>query len=374
MQILTCLHLTATDRSKIEVLTNLDDLSLNQNPLGSIPLFNTTKVRHFSLQDTSLISARFPLSYDGSRLQTISLSHNKILSIGETDFIALAHSGLKKLHLTDASISTIDRSAFAPLKELQALSLENNQLKSCEFLPSARLLSSIKLDGNRFTSLPQQLASPGSIKTYSFTRNSISIIDESSPLATWSKRNYTNIKVYLANNSFDCCQSFWFIRFLKLSPQSIGDPSLLTCSTPKQFTGLAMLNLNPDTMNCASDQPNTSWFTVGRIIGLAVGAYIILISIPIAVYFLRHKPSRSGYAEIDGYDTSSQPAPPLPHRPSTIPEEDIYNPETGFYAGSVITSRSEPLTDRTNVGIYPVDPSLDGISHIDDQVLLSVSS
>ena len=135
-----------------------------------------------------------------------------------------------------------------------------------------------------------------------------------------------------------------------------------------------MLNLNPDTMNCASDQPNKSWFTVTRIIGLTVGAYVTTIIIAIAVYFLRQKSSRSGYAEIDGYDTSSQPAPPLPHRPSTIPEEDIYSPETEFYAGSVITSRSEPLTDRTNVGIYPVDPSLDGLSHVDDQALLSVSS
>ena len=366
--------MTATDRSKIDLLSNLDDLSLNQNPLGSIPLFTATKIRHLSLQDTSLVSAQFPLSYDASHLQTISLSHNKILSIGETDFTALAHSDLKKLHLTDASISTVDRNAFAPLKQLQALSLENNHLTSAEFLPSARLLSSIKLDGNRFTSLPQQLASPGSIKTYSFTRNFIAVIDESSPLATWTKKNYTNIKVYLANNSFDCCQSLWFIRFLKLPTHSIGDASLLTCSTPKEFAGLSMMNLNPDTMNCASDQPNRSWFTVGRIISLAVGAYMAMIIIPIAVYFLRRNSPHSGYTEIDGYDTSSQPAPPLPPPPTMMPEEDIYSPDSGYYAGSVITTRSESSSDRTNTGIYPVDPSIDGISHVDDEPLLFVSS
>ncbi|CAF5086358.1 unnamed protein product, partial [Rotaria sp. Silwood1] len=72
---------TTDDISKIENLTRLIELNLNQNPLATIPPFNDSKIRSLSLQDTSLRSAEFPSSYLNSFLETLSLSSNEIHSI-----------------------------------------------------------------------------------------------------------------------------------------------------------------------------------------------------------------------------------------------------------------------------------------------------
>ncbi|UJR35460.1 hypothetical protein I4U23_028216 [Adineta vaga] len=133
---------TEDDIAKINNLSNLIDLNLKQNPLGKIPAFNNTKLQFLSLRDTSLTSALFPFSYNNCLLHTISLNDNKIRSINENDFFALRNSKLDKLNLDSGSISTIDRNAFNVLKNLQSLSLTQNQLKSAEFLSNIAQLSS----------------------------------------------------------------------------------------------------------------------------------------------------------------------------------------------------------------------------------------
>jgi hypothetical protein len=366
--------IVVTDRAKIENLPNLIDLSINQNPLGIIPPFNNTKIQFLSLQDTSLTSAEFPSSYNNSILRTISLSKNKIRSIKENDFLILRNSKLDKLNLDSASISTIDQNAFVPLTQLQSLSLNNNQLKSCEFLSNLHLLSSIKLDENQFTSLPQQLSVPGNIKTYSFIHNSISIIDESSPLYQWSKRSYTNIKIYLANNSFDCCLSLWFIRFLKTSPQFVGDSSLLTCVTPSKFAGKLLINLDPDEMNCGN-VPSKLWWTTGRIIGIIFGCAIIISIIIIILVFIciRRHPSRSGYTEIDGIDEDpyNNIDPSLSGGPVFPISDDDYDALSIHTIGGIrrITG-SEAPTHTTAEGTYAAEGSQAGDSQIHEAALI----
>ncbi len=346
-----------SDRSKIENLHQLIDLSLNRNPLGTIPPFNNSKLRSLSLQDTSLISAEFPPTYSGSLLRTISLSNNKIRSINEKDFVYLKNSKVTKFNLDSASISTIDQNAFNPLMQLQALSLKNNLLKSCEFLSTFRLLASIKLDGNQFTSLPQQLSVPNNIKTFSFTQNSISIIDESSPLYTWMKKNYTNIKIYLANNPFDCCQSLWFIRFLKNSSQFIGDAPLLNCSQPANYAGQFLMKLNPDEMNCGGITPKKSWWTPGRIIGVSIGGCVaVLVLITFIIVFTRQRRSRSGYTEIGGNDDPSATAPPLPPMDHPFPSHVEGNDDDG-------TSEYSTAFSRYTSGSQA--PTVSGVSAID---------
>ncbi|UJR10458.1 hypothetical protein I4U23_014662 [Adineta vaga] len=204
---------TSADRSKIANLSRLQDLSLNHNPLTIIPSFNISSLRSLSLQDTSLTSVEFPPSYSSSILQTVILSDNKIRSIASTDFAVLKNTKTKRLHIDSASLTTIDQNAFTPLSQLQSLSLNKNQLKSCDFLSTLRVLSSIKLDGNIFTSLPQQLSTPNDIKIFSFKNNNISIIDESSSLFVWQKKNWTNMRVYLEKNpliAVSHCGSFVF--------------------------------------------------------------------------------------------------------------------------------------------------------------------
>ena len=321
-------------------------------------------MQSLSLQDTSLTSAAFPSSYVNSLLQTISLSSNKLRSIKSDDFTVFRNSKLAKLHLDDASISSIDLTAFLPLTQLQSLSLQNNQLKSCDFLPNLPLLSSINLDGNQFTSLPQELSIPRKIKTYQFRRNAISVIDDTSPLYKWWKANYTDIQIYLANNSFDCCSSLWFIRFLKMAPRVIADASLLTCTTPLIYAGQSLLKLDPDRMTCSADD---HWWTTARILGIVFGIFVIIITTIVAVIivlYFRRRPSRSGYLPIDQIDEDlyNNIDPQLPGGPPFARSDDDHDDAHSryTYADSIRSFPQSEAPTNTTYGMLASDTSQAG--------------
>ena len=369
------------DRAKIECLPNLIDLSLNENPLGVIPSFNQTKILFLSLQNTSLISAEFPSSYNASSLQTISLNGNKIRSINEKDLLVLHNANLDKLHLHNNELSSIDRNAFVPLTKLQALSLKNNRLSSCEFLPTLPLLSSVNLDGNQFVSLPQELSLESKIQVYSFKQNSISTIDESSPLHTWGKKNYTNKIVYLANNSLDCCQSIWFIRFLKLSPQFVGDAAALECAGPPELVRKKLISLDPDQLNCDGGSGRIGW-KVGRVVGVVVGsvagAAIIALVVIFIVKSVRRQRSQSGYRPIDGSNDSSRP-PLLPSAtydendrllPIDTADEDDLDSIYATVRQVRNTTDSEAPRAPSHTGTDAIDGSLVGGSQITEAALI----
>jgi len=281
----------------------LNILSLNGNPLEKIPEFNNSKFRSLSLQDTLIISAKFPLSYFGLSIDTIILSNNKIRIINEDDFVNLKNSRVGKFDLNSVSLSSIHPNAFKPLDRLQSLSLKNNQLKTCDFLSNLPLLSSIHLDQNQFTSLPQELSLKTNIKTFFFRSNLITSIDGSSPLHTWLTNNYTNNQIYLSNNSFDCCQSLWFIQFVNTSSHFVADAASLTCATPADYAGQPLIKLDSKQMNCGGVQPNKSWWTPVRIALVSVSAGIIIVILSSVIYIvIRQRQNHSGYTEIDGVD------------------------------------------------------------------------
>jgi hypothetical protein len=270
----------------------------------------------------------------------------------------------------------IDQNAFSSLTELQSLSLKNNQLKSCEFITNILSLSSINFDENQFTLLPQQLSTPGKIKTYSFVHNLISIVDESSPLNFWTKLNHSTIQINLSNNSFDCCLSVWFIRFLKTSPHFVGDAKLLTCAKPSDYAGQFLIKLNPDEMNCGGDVPTKSWWTTGRIIGVVVTVVIGGIIVVIIVFILkRSRSSRSGYTEIDGIDdpynnidtSASYGGPVFP----TLDEDNDDGYSTSTYVGSTRSfPHSEAPTHTTDAGASVIDGSRAGGSEVQEAALI----
>lgn len=354
--------LLADDLSKIDALSKLVDLSLNQNPLISIPALNNTSLKSLALEDTSIISAEFPSSYNGHPLQVINLSSNKIRALKSTDFQSLKNSKVTRLHLDSASLTTIDQDAFTPLQQLQSLSLVNNQLKSAEFITSLRLLSSVHFDNNRFVSLPQQLAMPNNIKSFFFRNNSIAVIDDSSPLYVWQKKNWTNINIHLANNPFDCCQSLWFIRFLKASAVLVPDASSLRCASPADYAGQDLIRLNPDAMNCGSSQADKRWWTFGRILGVAsvtvcVVFVAIAATIAVAVRVQRGRSARSGYAEIGGVNDPLPTVPTLPPGGLPFPPYGEENDAVSTYstAPTMEPSASQADTYSTFVGVSAAD-------------------
>jgi hypothetical protein len=178
----------------------------------------------------------------------------------------------------------------------------------------------------------------------------------------------------LANNSFDCCLSLWFIRFLKTSPQFIGDASLLTCATPSEFAGKSLIKLNPDEMNCSGGVQNTSWWSTGRIIGVIIACTLtigIIVIIAILIRIRRH-PSRSGYTEIDdnlysNIDPSLSGGPPFP-----VLDEDYDALSTHTYVGGIRSvEQSEAPTHNTAEGLYAADGSqAGGDSQIQEAALI----
>ncbi|CAF0863715.1 unnamed protein product [Adineta ricciae] len=360
------------DIEKINNLTNLMDFSLNQNPLGKIPSFHINNLQSLSLIDTSLTSAEFPPSYNNCPLKAITLNDNKLRSINENDFAVLENSKLHRLHLDTASISKIDQNAFSVLKHLDSLSLKQNQLKSAEFLANLPRLSSIKLDGNQFTSLPPQLSIQKTMRIASLTSNSITNIDESSPLHTWLMKNWTSNRIYLANNPIDCCSSLWFIRFLQKTPEFVADRSLLKCAAPTSLAGQFLLDLNPDRLNCGDEPPKHSWWTIGRILGILggiIGIVISFIIICIAYRYIRYRPSQSGYTEIDDpYVNVENTLPGGPVFPNLHDDEVDDRLSTYTYPDG---TRSYAQTHSTADGVYAVDPSQTGDSVVERTALLS---
>lgn len=343
-------------------MTQLKTLSLNTNPLGTIPPFNITKLQTLSLQDTSLTSAKFPDSYATCSVQRISLNNNKIPSITADDFTSLKNSQVKRLNIDSSAVSSIDQNAFTPLSDLQSLSLQRNLLKTASFISSVRSLASVELDGNQFTQLPQELAAPKTLRIFSFTNNSIAVIDESSPLHAWTKINVTGLKINLTNNPFDCCQSLWFIRFLSTSSQFVPDAAQLKCARPANYAGQLLIKLNPDMMACGQPSPSQSWWTIDRIIGVSIGGILItVLAITGGIFlFRRQQRLRSGYVEIDGsVDPSPPTAPPLPS--SHLPFPPYGEEEDDDDAGSSI---SAAVTTHASASHAPTYSAIGGHSHV----------
>ncbi|CAF1557702.1 unnamed protein product [Rotaria magnacalcarata] len=189
--------------------------------------------------------------------------------------------------------------------------------------------------------------------------------------------NTTNVQVFLANNTFDCCLSLWFIRFLKTSPQFVPDVSLLTCATPLSFTGKLLIKLNPDDMNCGSDIPSKSWLTIGRIIGIAIrSACLLILSVAMVYIYNRRYPSRSGYIPISEHDDLYSNPNALFSERLKIPirEDDDDQLLTHHDFGSRRSlAQSDVLTQATTEGIYATDGSVAGDSHIQEAILISRS-
>lgn len=288
------------DRAKLEQLINLNVLILDNNPLGQIPSFNLSKIQTLSLDGTSLSSASFPSSFSNSlTLKKLTLSQNRIRTLNENDFKSISSSRLDSLTIDNANLESIDPKTFLLLTRLQSLSLNKNLLKSAEFISNLKVLSSIKLDENQFSSLPEELILPHNIKTFSFKQNFITKIDENSPLAVWEKKNLTNLKIFLANNSFDCCESLWFIKLLKTT-SFVADASILTCAKPTEVLGKKMISLNPDDVFCGEKPTKNLWLIITVSI---LGGFALIFSVLVVVFLvLRSKRSRTGYTEIGGVD------------------------------------------------------------------------
>lgn len=304
------------------------------------------------------------------------MKNNVIRTIKSNDFSVLANSPLNKLNLDDASIATIDPHAFQSLTKLQSLSLKNNLLQSCEFLLDLSVLSSIHLDGNQFTTLPHELSIPKKIKTYSFRSNRISTIDETSALNSWFKNNRTDIQIYLANNSLDCCSSIWFIRFLRIARHFVADAPLLTCASPADYAGKLLTKLDPDQMNCGGPNPNHSWWTSSRIVGLIIGILVLGVAVILATGFylrFRNHPSRFGYVEIGRNENESlyrNLDPTIRRGPAfQTDEDDGYDTISSSAYGRSTQSGppSEAPTRHTAEGHYATDDNhVEGVT-IEDE-------
>ena len=332
------------DLAKLQNLSNLQTLIVNQNPLGMIPSFNISTLRSISFEDCALTSAAFPASFQISAvLQTIGMNKNRLGVINQNDFAALKNARVRKLTLDNTNLYKIDSSAFAPLKQLQSVSFIGNQLQTLEFLPTLPVLASIKLDDNQFSALPPEMSQPQKIQSFSFLHNKISVIDDSSPLNRWEKMNSTSAKVTLANNTFDCCKSIWFIKFLKRSSKFVPDASQLMCQFPTELIGKKLMDVDENTIKCDDNKSKdkTVWISIG---GSACGVATIAV-VSLAIFFRKKK--RSQYIEIPGVDSESYPDVNFPSTaPTDYTNSDI---ESVMSDSKTLTSFDPPDQDHSTV-------------------------
>ena len=98
---------------------------------------------HLSYKITTLQIVKFTLFSGNERLQTLTLSHNKITSIAPYVFPLLKH--LKTIDLSHNFIDEIHRNTFENLgNSVEALNIDNNRLGSLReeiFLPLTNLKS-----------------------------------------------------------------------------------------------------------------------------------------------------------------------------------------------------------------------------------------
>ncbi|CAF1544682.1 unnamed protein product, partial [Didymodactylos carnosus] len=343
------------DIEKIQNLTSLKHLTLSGNPLNTIPAFNNTNIQTLTMQRAQINSANFPKTYNGSSLQIISLSDNNIRLIGDNDFLSLKNKKLLKLDITHNQLNKISITAFEIFSQsLQSLALSQNSLSSCEFLATLKNLASIKLDQNKFTSLPEQLLIPNNIKNYFFTQNSIKIIDQSSPLSTWIKKNLTGINIYLKDNPLDCCGSLWLIENLKNSNKRyIADANLLTCTTPIQYFGKRLIDLQPTEMNCVI-QPQFK-LSIAEIVGISVGSVFLVAFVTVFVIILTKRRQRSHLRHYERIPDNDEEPPLPPLFPSSQSDASSYSqPQTSYGTGTFndpYSSNHYASDSRTNVGL-----------------------
>lgn len=243
--------LLAQDVQKINELTRLNTLSLSRNPLLTIPALSLPQLTYLQLENTDLHSARFPPSFENcTQLESIVLSNNALNTITADDFRSLS-SPLRKLSIENSQLHSIDRTAFVRLSNtLESISLLSNSLTSADFFPTMTNLLSMNLDNNDFKELPREIRQPGRTKHFFFRHNKIEVINESSPLFDWAQTNITGVNIYLNNNPFDCCRSRWFIDYLSGPKNLVHDAGKLTCASPEDYSGQRLIDLRSNRMDC----------------------------------------------------------------------------------------------------------------------------
>ncbi|CAF1237368.1 unnamed protein product, partial [Didymodactylos carnosus] len=350
---------TVADIQKIQNMTNLKFLTLSNNPLTKIPLFNHTNIQSLIINEAQINSVQFPDTYCGlSSLDKISLSSNIIETINDDDFKSLKNSKVTDLEINKNRLSKINPNAFIPLStSLQSLSLSGNNLVSCEFLSILGQLATINLNQNQFTSLPSQLFAPHNIKSYSFIENLIETIDETSPLNAWAKQNLSNTKIYLNGNPFDCCQSLWFIRYLKRdNKQYVVDAEELNCNAPRQYAGKRLLDLNPDLM---TDCTTGSKLSIANIIFIVLGSLLLIIVIIVIIIVIISQIRKRQRKNLVHYETLPAAVEHGERQSSRRPSKTLLGPDASL-------NNPRSLTTQTNYGTVNANPEYSSEQHTSD--------
>ncbi|XP_066280214.1 insulin-like growth factor-binding protein complex acid labile subunit [Branchiostoma lanceolatum] len=145
---------------------------LEEGAFGGLP--NLTSVYVGSNRLTSLTSSAFKGS---AQLKSLYISDNSIADIGKDAF---TDTSFESLYLTRNAITAVDVNAFSPLRNLQRIYLDYNNIENLEgvFKGLPQLLS-ISLAYNKLTSLEGVFTNLPKLSSLSVNRNRISKISNS---------------------------------------------------------------------------------------------------------------------------------------------------------------------------------------------------
>lgn len=246
---LTHLHIERNHISSVSVhiVRNLETLAADNNIIKSVcyKKCDSTAVK--------LLGA--------SKLEVLSLAHNKIINIESCAFRDSYR--LRCINLNDNSIQYIHESTFKDAQSLTQLNLDNNLLERMPVISSNRYLGTVSLRNNRITELRREhFGSSSTLHTLFLSGNRISRIEcDAFSGLTWLQKldlsnnelrtlphawmnGLSNLKhLDLRNNRFTCIQDFSFSSSISMSSVYLQHNGLRESSSLQSYFPYAQIHL-----------------------------------------------------------------------------------------------------------------------------------
>ncbi|XP_043106077.1 wnt-activated inhibitory factor 2 [Puntigrus tetrazona] len=211
-------------------------------------------------------------------LRVLSLQDNNIQVIESRAFCGLPR--LVSLDLSHNRLRVVSPGAFYCLERLRNLNLSNNLMTSgAGQLPlalsndSLRNLQRLDLSVNSFKVIPLSGFGNLNLTTLILTNNSIGTLDKRN-LSTLNE--FTEIRVYLSQNPFDCeCKKVKaFYDWLNNSSQC-ADVASLKCARPEKKKNTLVRDLEMKGMECQSSDAR-SYVLLGIVLAL-IGVVFLMV-------------------------------------------------------------------------------------------------
>ena len=202
---------------------NKDGCFCIKRPSSLVPGGYGRRITCHAMKDKST----FPTNLPATTIQ-LDLANNGIA--GKLDTAPLSKLRyLQKLDLQGNDISSIEKEAFVSTPHLEVLDLSRNRLRSIErkVFNGLEKLEKLRLNDNQIQTIEE-----GSF-------------DDLKALE----------KLELSDNSLVCdCSLSWFIKWIEIHNNVVGNPSKLKCALPIKLADIHLRKIDPEDLKCDNNK------------------------------------------------------------------------------------------------------------------------